>query len=306
MFIARRRGFTLIELLVVIAIIALLAAILFPVFASARETARKTSCLSNTRQLGLGFLAYTSDNDEQMMRGVDRAAHYGLGWAGELYPYVKSAAVFACPDDLTKTALPFVPVSFVLNENLSTDVTVYGLPRQMNGALSYLTAPASTVVLYEGTGMQANLAAADGDDASPHATSTNTLYGSCVSNGQDDLGVYAPGASSDYNTPASSVMDAQGASFGERRAGSPNAATRSDAPLSARPRHGLGTNFLAADGHAKWLPSDLVSTGYTPDTANQPQTTSACAIGGPGLCAATTDNMTLPSGRKAALTFSAW
>src|SRR5436853_6791160 len=60
----RRRGFTLIELLVVIAIIAILAAILFPVFAQARNQARKTTCLSNTKQLGLGVLMYLQDYDE--------------------------------------------------------------------------------------------------------------------------------------------------------------------------------------------------------------------------------------------------
>jgi prepilin-type N-terminal cleavage/methylation domain-containing protein len=59
-----RRGFTLIELLVVVAIIAVLAAILFPVFAQARERARRTSCLSNCRQIGLAFMQYAQDNDE--------------------------------------------------------------------------------------------------------------------------------------------------------------------------------------------------------------------------------------------------
>src|SRR5215467_6546992 len=62
---AKRRGFTLIELLVVIAIIAILAAILFPVFAQARESARKTTCLSNLKQLGIGMAMYASDNDDQ-------------------------------------------------------------------------------------------------------------------------------------------------------------------------------------------------------------------------------------------------
>src|SRR5215216_4432933 len=66
----KRRGFTLIELLVVIAIIAILAAILFPVFARARENARRTSCLSNLKQLSLGIMQYTQDYDERLPQAM--------------------------------------------------------------------------------------------------------------------------------------------------------------------------------------------------------------------------------------------
>jgi prepilin-type N-terminal cleavage/methylation domain-containing protein/prepilin-type processing-associated H-X9-DG protein len=127
------RGFTLIELLVVIAIIAILAAILFPVFARARENARRASCMSNLKQIGLGALQYTQDYDERYP-GPMYASRYGIGvggvpptwqaatagdgtpggtytirtpdesarghyktWADSIFPYVKSAQLFKCP-----------------------------------------------------------------------------------------------------------------------------------------------------------------------------------------------------------------
>ncbi|MFW5867802.1 MAG: DUF1559 domain-containing protein [Armatimonadota bacterium] len=93
---SRRTGFTLIELLVVIAIIAILAAILFPVFARAREKARQTSCLSNVKQLALAAQMYSQDYDEM----ASGALQYGGTWWGELYqPYIGNEQVFICPSN---------------------------------------------------------------------------------------------------------------------------------------------------------------------------------------------------------------
>lgn len=113
-----KRGFTLIELLVVIAIIAILAAILFPVFGRARENARRSSCQSNLKQIGLGIMQYVQDYDERLPGATDGTGgvnQYG-GWMfyevfgrpgrflpnnGSIYPYIKSNQIFVCPSDST-------------------------------------------------------------------------------------------------------------------------------------------------------------------------------------------------------------
>jgi prepilin-type N-terminal cleavage/methylation domain-containing protein/prepilin-type processing-associated H-X9-DG protein len=91
-----RRGFTLIELLVVIAIIAILAAILFPVFAKAREKARQTSCLSNLKQIALAIQMYTQDYDEIYPLEYNVPGNWPL-WEDELQPYIKNWQIFHCP-----------------------------------------------------------------------------------------------------------------------------------------------------------------------------------------------------------------
>jgi prepilin-type N-terminal cleavage/methylation domain-containing protein/prepilin-type processing-associated H-X9-DG protein len=92
-----RKGFTLIELLVVIAIIAILAAILFPVFAKAREKARQASCLSNTKQIGLAVMQYAQDYDECLPRAYNSLGTVNMSWAQMIAPYCKNTQMFNCP-----------------------------------------------------------------------------------------------------------------------------------------------------------------------------------------------------------------
>lgn len=142
-----RRGFTLIELLVVIAIIAILAAILFPVFARAREKARQSSCLSNVKQIALSTMMYSQDYDERMplkyfTTGVSGAIKYPGGnssahsiWPLPVYPYINNIQIFNCPS-----------YSFKWSGNYS-GTSAYGISDYIDGAaLADIDEPAATIL----------------------------------------------------------------------------------------------------------------------------------------------------------------
>src|SRR5713101_6929093 len=113
----RKNGFTLIELLVVIAIIAILAAILFPVFAQAREKARQSTCLSNMKQMGLAFNMYAQDYDETFgwQKVSDNCPDFGRAgnpepsWNMSILPYVKSRQIFTCPSATKESNPKYAP-----------------------------------------------------------------------------------------------------------------------------------------------------------------------------------------------------
>ncbi len=234
-----RHGFTLIELLVVIAIIAILAAILFPVFAKAREKARQTSCLSNEKQLGLGFTQYVQDNDERLPQGTVLNPMGGQGWASQIYPYVKSTGVYKCPDDSAQGGTNPVtyPVSYGYNLNQSPALTQNGTTYN---TLAALTAPAKTVLVFEVDGMTA-------DPTTPTNTASVSGWGTDGDNG-----------SGSYQTNIKYAMGCTG--------GSPNPCNNS----LQTGRHTGGSNVLFNDGHVKYLLSRYISSGTTATGQNDP------------------------------------
>jgi len=230
---AGRRGFTLIELLVVIAIIAILAAILFPVFAKVREKARQASCASNEKQLGLALVQYVQDYDETYPNGGQNANC--AGWAAPVYPYVKSTALYHCPDDPTSPSGTNVPVSYAINDSLIGD--------QNGGSgakLAALNAPSSTVALFEIQGYTGEV------------TVVSTL-------GPPAIIDQSPGGTADTQYWNNAGVGRPGGGNGLYAIGNPPGQSLS--LISSKTVHTNGSNFLAADGHVKWLVPGAISGG---------------------------------------------
>lgn len=269
-------GFTLIELLVVIAIIAILAAILFPVFAKVREKARQTSCTSNLKQLGLAVTQYVQDNDETFPSGVAGFTD-GRGWAGEIYPYVKSTGVYKCPDDSTSNTTNVngkneadYPVSYGFNGDLSGDGTWVGPAVH---TLAALNAPSNTVMMFEVVGLQAPI---DGNNGSLDTQS----FVACGPDGGGD------GGADPATTAGALHYDTGWLGNPVRTAGSSTDAKTYNNPANGG-RHTGGSNFLLSDGHVKWLRGTSVSSGPNASDSTNAQTSSQAAGTGVSGFAAT-------------------
>ena len=231
---SRKEGFTLIELLVVIAIISILAAILFPVFARARESARRASCLSNLKQIGLGIMQYTQDYDERYPASLDGPAggpyntHVKAGWPGAKYringsshlvswmdmifPYLQNVQIFVCPsqpDSSTLTGSTQDASSYGYSGAISGyDNDHYGKPyntRNMGNSLADIQRPSEVAMIV------------------------------------DELSQY-----NDQNIP---YYFAQ-----------PSVISGTNKNYSP---HFEGTNICFADGHTKWMKTSQIAGSYT-------------------------------------------
>jgi len=227
----RHNAFTLIELLVVIAIIAILAAILFPVFARARENARRSSCQSNLKQIGLGVFQYIQDYDEKFPMAVtgstSTTSQPPVGWADSVQPYLKSTQIYQCPSESTgpnsnPTSQGYT--DYWYNAALSWNGQDGGA--MYNTSISQAALISSSLTLMAGD-LQS------GFQGGGTAASRSNGY-----DGNGDNNVAGPGVAAAITVFQNGLMN-------------------------GGLRHLEGTNLLYTDGHVKWHKSDNASSAST-------------------------------------------
>lgn len=263
-----KKAFTLIELLVVIAIIAILAAILFPVFAQAKEAAKKTSCLSNLKQNATAVLLYNNDYDDsfaQSIYGVTTVAgdpfpglvHPGTGqvvfsFFDALLPYTKNLDIYTCPSapkaiqwkallgavGLQTPTGGIVNAGFAPNFALFEDPAVAPTLGDADGVVNQSGVPnsANTVMFYDAKNVV----------SSPTATATANSEVNCVAATNQGCGGAQPGGLPNYSSiTGAGIFSAQ------------------NFPGTARHSGGLNVNFV--DGHARFVKGNTYLQGTAPD-----------------------------------------
>jgi len=221
------RAFTLIELLVVIAIISILAAILFPVFARARESARRASCMSNLKQIGLGIMMYVQDYDEKYPLsftyhtevpptgswGSSSSGYYWF-WQQIIYSYTKNVQLYSCPSGDTTAAYPYSG-NYGTNDNIMSTATSL--------TLSALDSPSTTYLAFDAGPYRMMISSSRDDVTSPQGyywyLPGSQKYTGCAATGCHGVDISAGFKHSDFNSDG---------------------------------RHFDGNNVIFADGHVKW------------------------------------------------------
>jgi len=233
----RRYAFTLIELLVVIAIIAILAAILFPVFAQARDKARQASCISNCKQLGTAIMMYTQDYDENYFyqSAWDQVIDVGAGTWGPSYrtyirwptahlPYIKNQQVFKCPSDK--------------NPNRT-----YGAPPGTGGNTPFPVSYGPNLMLMCYTTAPTSMAAIRTPADKIFLAEAVTGFACCET------------WNNEYHRGANQSGGENGWAWGTFRdlVGAGKTRGTTDAQMSSLTRHSLGNTIIYCDGHVKWV-----------------------------------------------------
>ena|SRR5579871_6254110 len=269
---SRRCGFTLIELLVVIAVIAILAALLFPVFSAARRKSHQAACMSNLRQIALGFQMYKQDYDSyypywdwnlSSNQGTRSPNHLESLWINAVYPYVKNAGVFACPSAIDRHTLrqnlvwswtdaqhfdsagiadgiKDAPVNYGMSEMLSTGEACDSISNCSEGGIDR---PSQSLLVADCLqGLTNHL------DGRPNRNNPN-----------DPRHNYIISRVAFANGPYDCYQPAVVATCGAAATGSIADFGTNIATFDTQTRHQVGSVVCFTDGHTKWLPAHAIT-----------------------------------------------